>query len=176
MDHSRHLKINTYRNRIGKRRFLSQHLMLRYQNYAATIKILITKAKADYFNSELIRHNGETKKTWKCMNDYLYGKQPNNTSSIDTLVVDGVAITDRYNIANNFNEYFSSIGETTAASGNHCPPLDTNIVGPSSAIDTHLNIPLPTSTDIIKIIDKLKDSYHIGHDGLSNHFIKYFKF
>jgi hypothetical protein len=172
------LKSIRIRNRIGKKRFQSSHSMIRYQNYAATIKTLIAKAKADYFNNELIRYNGESKKTWKCVNGYLYGKHQNNSSDIESLVINGVETNIKQDIANNLNDYFSSIGETTVTANVQNPTVDNNndIKIPSSLSINQLIIPAPNTDDIIKIIDNLKDSYHLGHDGLSNHFIKHFKF
>jgi hypothetical protein len=168
------LKSIRVRNRLGSKRFHSPELMSRYQEYAASIKILIARAKSDYLNSELNRFEGDSRKTWKCVNDYLYGNK-GASRSVNELVVDGDAIVDPIKIANTFNDYFSTLGERTVAAMAHSSTTGDVDITPPFAPSSLLNIPIPNAENIIMIIDKLKNSSHIGHDGLSNYFVKNFK-
>ena len=74
------------------------------------------KAKQDYYEKYFERNWNNIKNTWKGIK-FIISLKP-LASSVPTLLSpdNGDIITNPYNIANTFNNYFASIAETTKQS------------------------------------------------------------
>ena len=65
-------------------------------------------AKESYYKQSFTGHKNDSRRTWQTTNELTSRKS--NTSSIKELIVNGVSINKTTNLANAFNEHFSTIG------------------------------------------------------------------
>ena len=84
----------------------SELLYQQYSNYRKHLKYLINCAKKLYHSKKFEKVQGNDKKTWKLINE-LRGKDKYKSKS--SFLINGSLIKDRRIIANEFNQYFTSI-------------------------------------------------------------------
>ena len=75
-----------------------------------TLKKTITLAKLVYYKNIFDRYKHDIKKTWGIISETLSRSVPNSIS--DTITINGEDCIDRQVIADNFNNFFSTIGES----------------------------------------------------------------
>ena len=86
-------------------------LYSRFKVYRNMLVTLIRISKENYFNKYFSDNVKNLRETWKGIKNIIQMK--NNTDSLPTCILDnGLPITEPSEIANSFNSYFSSIGET----------------------------------------------------------------
>ena len=66
----------------------------------------------DYYDEEIKANANDSKKLWKTLKTTVLPNSSND--SVTALTVDGETVTDSKQIANNFNSFFTSIGEKLA--------------------------------------------------------------
>ena len=69
-------------------------------------------AKESYYKQSFTEHKNDSRRTWQTINELTSRKS--NTSSIKELIVNGVSINKTTDLANAFNEHFSTIGPKLA--------------------------------------------------------------
>ena len=79
-----------------------------YKDYRKILCKLIKSAKKSYYSKKFTNAAGNIKKTWGLINE-LRGKSKSNIKS--SFIVDGNLVTDRRQIADGFNAFFSSIAQ-----------------------------------------------------------------
>ena len=80
-----------------------------YKRYRNVLNLTIRKAKITYFSRSFKKCQSDMKATWRWIRRLL--NQGNSRSHIKSLVVDGRDIVDETEIANSFNNYFSSVAQ-----------------------------------------------------------------
>ena len=85
------------------------------------INRVIKKAKLDYYKNSFARSMKDIKKTWKLLKN-LIGTTP-TSCNISKIVKNGLEITNEKDIANEFNSFFNSIGNSLSTD---LPPSDGN--------------------------------------------------
>ena len=65
-------------------------------------------AKESYYKQSFTGHKNDSRRTWQTTNELTSRKS--NTSSIKELIVNGVSINKTTDLANAFNEHFSTVG------------------------------------------------------------------
>ena len=116
----------------------------------------------------------DTKKLWEVINT-LMGKSTNKHDIIDSLSIDNTIVKEHLKIANEFGNYFSTVGKVFAektlksnkSSDDYISHIDTN--------DKSLFLYLTNQSEITKIIDNLKNKKSSGVDEISNVLIKKLK-
>ena len=90
--------------------------------------------------------------------------------------LDGCVITDKINIANQFNKYFSSIGTKLASQipADKCKYLKDFLHSPVNNVN--LKFKLIDIENTVNSIDSLKTKSSCGHDGLSVKMLKQIKY
>ena len=78
----------------------------RYSEFRKKLKYLINSAKKIYYSEQFDKAYGNSKKTWKLINE-IRGKD--TTKIKPSFLVDGKIVRDRRIIANEFNKYFVSL-------------------------------------------------------------------
>ena len=142
-----------------------------YKQYRDTLKQIKKRGKNEFYNKQCERYKQNSKKLWQLING-VTGKNNDKSSSISYLTVKGVKTYQAKQIRNEFADFFSKIGENLS-----------NSTAPSNhGIDEYMDrIPINKksiflypcdSTEIRIIINKLKDKYSSGYDGISNHLLK----
>ena len=87
--------------------------------YKNRINRIIKKSKLEYYKNSFARSIGDIKKTWKLIKN-LIGSTSTN-SNILKIVKDGSEITNQKHIAEEFNNFFNSIGNSLST---NLPPSD----------------------------------------------------
>ena len=101
--HSRYLRAKD-----PERKQLIYH---RFKIYRNMLVKLIKKSKENHFSKYFSDNVKNLRQTWKGIKSIIQNK--NNAESLPTCIFDkGSSVTDPSQIANTFNSYFSSIGET----------------------------------------------------------------
>ena len=130
-----------------------------YNRYKNILTTTIRKAKRDYYRVAFDERRKDVKSTWKLLNKLILYKKPNE--KVSSISADGRVTEDPSEIAELFNEYFSTVA-TTLESAIPLPNRDptTNINFNEKSIYFY---PVD-SADVIKIVRKLKNSYHGLYD------------
>lgn len=131
-----------------------------YRNYRNMVNRKLDNAKKEYYRSKIKSAFGNSKRVWNVINDLLQGKQ--KTTTIEKLMVNGEAVSNRSTICNEINTFFSSIGQN----------LDKNLPASDLSPLHYLRGSFPSMTltpttpqEITNIINQLKDSCP-GHDNV----------
>jgi hypothetical protein len=85
----------------------------KYIKYRNKLKIILQKAKKEYYQSKFNRAAGNLCHTWKLINNILDKNKSENF--VANFVKDGIIINSPKNIVDNFNEYFVNIGSNLAS-------------------------------------------------------------
>ena len=143
---------------------------LKYTKYRNLLNNLLRSAKKSHITTELEINKFNMKETWKTLNNLL-GRNKKCRLPDFFKGADGNKITDPKEIANNFNDFFTNIGNKLA---DKITPPDNNYVSPLKSKNQQSSIFLnPTNPEeIIKIVKKLKDSNSSGIDNISTKLLK----
>ena len=89
-------------------------LKINLRTYNKILKRNIKIAKSAYYQASFSKYKNDIKGTWSVIKVVL-NKTQNTPDYPDSFKLDGCVITDKINIANQFNAYFSSIGTKLAS-------------------------------------------------------------
>ena len=78
-----------------------------YKEYRNKIARLIKKSKKDFLDKYFQENSNDPRKIWMQLKAHLYNKY-NSRQSCELIVDNGIAISNKTNIANKFNDYFIS--------------------------------------------------------------------
>ena len=84
-----------------------------YKNYRNMLSTLMKKSKQAYYNKYFETNWNNIKNTWKGIKSLISLKTVASSALIALSRDNGNTITNPYDIANTFNNYFASIAETT---------------------------------------------------------------
>lgn len=143
------------------------------QNYNKILKQNIRLAKKLYYMNCFNKYKNDIKMTWKTIKGIL-NKRNQVKEYPEYFTINQKELRDKKAIANEFNGYFINIGVNLARSV-------TAPVGKS--FKDYLTSPVTRSfkfkntevSDVIKVIDNLKNKSSCGTDGLSNKLLKLIK-
>lgn len=74
------------------------------------MKILLREAKKRYYENELTKHQGDPKKQWNLLNNFL--NESSGNSPISEIIYNNISLQQPTSIANAFSDFFSSIPTT----------------------------------------------------------------
>ena len=80
----------------------------KYKKYKNKLIAILHKCEKMYYTNLLEQHKSNLRETWKIIKELLHRQDSNH--NVIPLVINGVTIDDPLMIANNFNNYFPSIG------------------------------------------------------------------
>ena len=129
-------------------------------------------AKKEYYNNEFFKYKRDVKNTWATINNLLCRKK-RKSSHPTQININSKKVTDKKEIAEEFNKYFTSIG----------PVLSDAIPQTAKTHRSYLNKVIlsrfafsPTNNnEIMKIIDIFLPKTSSGEDGLSMKLLKRIK-
>ena len=87
-----------------------------YKKYRNLLSTLMKKSKQAYYNRYFEKYWKNIKNTWKGIKSLISLKTAASSTQTVLSLDNGDTITNLYNIASTFNNYFSSIAETTKKS------------------------------------------------------------
>ena len=133
----------------------------------ATNKYMLMRK--NYFKEKFDMHRNNGKKTWETISEILKNKNK-KTKVTDTFITsNGVPCTDNTDIANNFNIYFTTVGNTLAA---NLPQTDNDPIELiESNPDNFFCIPT-TPEEINNIILHSKSKKSTGFDNIDSYIVK----
>ena len=130
---------------------------------------MIKTAKCKHYHNEFDKYKDNIKKSWQTINEIL-NRDRKATHSPSHTYVNNSKITNKQMMADRFNMYFASIGESLA----------DKIPEPNKSFDKYLQKRILTSfsfhtleqKDVEKIIRNFKPKTSSGSDGISMKIIK----
>ena len=143
------------------------------RTYNKILKRNILLAKQMHYKIKFDKYKNDIKGTWGVIRDIL-NKTHSKKDYPEQFNLNGVHESNRIIIANNFNEYFTNIGEELASK-------ITDPVGKShtdylhSPCESRLNFTTVNENVVAKIIESLKTKSSCGDDGLSTKLLKEIK-
>ena len=111
---SESVKNKLLKNFINKKEaILKEKFRTNYKKYRNFLSTLMKKSKQAYYDKYFERNQNNIKNTWKGIKSLISLKTV--ASNVPTVLSldNGDTITNPYDIANTFNNYFASIAETT---------------------------------------------------------------
>ena len=142
---------------------------VKYKQYKNLFKQCLRSAERDYFSKKLMEKNSSIKDTWKVINTIL--NKSHVQDHIRCLTIDNSRVTDRKEIVQQLNNYFTNIGQS----------LTRNIPDSINKFTYYMDPPkkdtmqlVPTNeTEILSIIKNLKNTSSTGNDDIPSSVIKY---
>ena len=133
-----------------------------FKQYRAELRKSIRKAKRDYYTSIFNRHENDIRKMWGLLNETLnrnIRKQSSHEFSLNNKTT-----SDPEVIANEFNQYFATIGSKLAENIPAAPRFDSYLNNPA---ETVFSFNLISEHNISNLIKKLKNKSSYGYITLS---------
>ena len=147
-------------------------ILSNFKAYKNIIRRSIMHAKRDYYRHAFNRYSTNLQKTWVTINETLNRKKGKRDFPKEFKLTNGYTISEPKEIANVFNDFFVSIG-------------DTGVLNTNRNIDFNQYMPLKTNCTLIfkeitvdntrRIIDSLKPKTSTGVDSVSNKLLKFVK-
>ena len=136
--------------------------------YQRILKNSINEAKRVYHHNLFARYKSDIKKTWSIIKD-TRGKKNVQKKDTSEFIINNKTITNPAEVANEFNKYFVSIGQTLSRNVQSNRSCDEYLVE-----NTNCQLIFnPVNEEMVaKIINQLKNKSSYGHDGISNILIK----
>ena len=92
---------------------LKEEFRTNYKKYRNLLSTLMKKSKQAYYDKYFERNWNKIKNTWKGIKSLISLKTVASNVPIVLSLDNGATVTNPYDIANTFNNYFASIAETT---------------------------------------------------------------
>ena len=133
----------------------------RYKSLRNRVNSVIKTAKSRYYKEQFDSNKGDSRQSWKVINDAL-GRNSKCSKNSDRLLVGDSIVTDPKEIADCFNSYFSNMGKNLASkfveSNEFLTYLPRNI-------KSKFKFKLCTESEIREIIMNLRNAAHC-HDSI----------
>ena len=135
-----------------------------FNTYSKIINKLIKDAKFKYYNHEFDKYKSDIKKTWRTINSILNRNRKVNNFPAYIMTSNG-KISDKQQIANKLNDYFSNIGQSLASKIPKSNKHFSNFL--KTRVLTSFSFNLVMSDDVIKVVNSCKPKTSKGVDGIS---------
>ena len=142
-----------------------------YTRYRNKLTHTIKTAKINHHGNEFDGIRGDTRKIWKKINKMKNNNQKRKSSLPEKLVVNGVEINDKHDIANHLNKHFVEKGPNLASK---LPRTESSIYktlgqrNPYSMVFNDSTIP-----EVVGIVDKFDINKMFGIDNIPAILIKW---
>ncbi len=131
------------------------------------VNSLIRKAQKKYLDEKIQENYANGRKLWEIVNAFINRKQKIG-NSIDYIISHDEKITNRKKIAQEFNDFFSTVGSTLAKKMEH---RDIDTLLPETK-HTKMTFETVTEESVLKIVQGLKNKHSTGFDDISNKLLK----
>ena len=140
----------------------------KYTSYKNIVTHIIRLEKKKYFETRLALYKHDMQNTWKIIKQAM--NLHDKKCDLTKIKFNNELIEDPVNIANVFNNYFSSIGENLARD---IPPSNKQFVDFLDQPNPNSMFLLPTNrNEIISIVSKLHNKKSSGYDGFNSFILK----
>ena len=142
-----------------------------YRNYRNIYNKVVKKSKQLYFQAKFEQAGNNSREVWKVIREATNMKT-NKSSTVESIKVNKILITEQQEIANKFNEFFANIGQHVAASVHPTSKNFKDYLPPASQNSLFLNpVGLFTIIETINAMDKKKST---DINGISIKFLQEF--
>lgn len=140
----------------------------KFKIYKNVYNLVIRKRKKMYFSDELIKCQGNLKKSWDIIREAI-GIKKSAKQSTDELIINNISVRDEKCIANSFNDHFSSIALKLRE---NITPTDRPPDSFLDESDLSFEIPLISPLEIENIVKSLEDKLSLDFSGISMNLVK----
>ena len=140
-----------------------------FNAYKNTLRRLINQAKNKYYSKQFDKNRRNGKKTWHTIDQALHRKIPKSTP--DAIIIDNKLSTDRKEMADSFNTYFSTVCAPSETDNSNMP---THSVYLSNPPNTTFQFEEIDNRTVLQYINNMKPSHCCGHDNISINTLKLF--
>ena len=138
-----------------------------FNAYKSLLRRLINQAKNKYYSKQFDKNRRNGKKTWHTIDQALHRKIPKSTP--DAIIIDNKLSTDRKDIADFFNIYFSTVCAPSEIDNSNMP---THSVYLSNPPNTTYQFEEIDNRTVLQYINNMKPSHCCGHDNISSNTLK----
>lgn len=139
-----------------------------YVNYKTTYNRVIRHAKKMYFDNIINNSENKTRTVWNIINSSIRGANKQIKNDTSTMMINNVEVDNKILIANEFNSYFINLPKSVIKSNQQ----KINNHDMLSIVDESIVLHNVTESEIINVINNLKNSNSTGHDNFSIKIIK----
>ena len=152
---------------------LNMNKFKEYKSYRNILIRTIQAAKRMYYNNIIVQNRSKPDQIWKTIHELVNIKKKTIFSPTKLITDEGKTITDKIDIANNFNEYFANVGINLAKSLKQPKSINTN----ESSNKLHNSFFLtPTNEDeVSSLISMLNNKKSTRHNDINTKCIKFSK-
>ena len=136
-----------------------------YKRYRNTLTKTIRIAKQEYYTKKINDNKKDSKKLWHTLNEVLGRTKKKSNISSSFVINDGCIVNDPSEIANEFNQYFVSIGAKATDTSNIDVSQCLNYL--KGHVSHSMYLKPVEEYEIIEIVRKLKQKKSPGHDSIS---------
>ena len=140
-----------------------------YKNYRNHYNKLIKAAKLLTLNKLIQKNAGNSKEIWRLVNNYI-NKRNLRSEEIQKLIIKDEEITEKREMAEKFNGYFTSIGKELTNNYNTGKYEFKKYLG--EATSQKFKFKEVSQTEVLKTIKSLEPKRSSGYDGVSNLILK----
>ena len=139
-----------------------------YVTYRNKLKMLLRKAEKRYYSSLFQASIGNVRETWKVIGNVLKNKPQHNP--VDFFLINGNRVENKYEIVDQFNKYFASVGTNLASSiPSSLLTFSDYLKSPNTRT---LSLYLTDPSEIINIVQSLSNKQSFGIDNIPTSIIK----
>lgn len=138
-----------------------KHLENQYKSYKNKLNTLITKAKRNYFKMQIERNKSSSKLLWETIKN-ICNQSKSETKISEIKINADEIITDKYEMSNFFNSYYSKLGENYA---NKIKEVK-NIHKMSNVLENTMYLHHTNHEEVKSLIKHLKSKKSPGNDGI----------
>jgi len=138
-----------------------------FKKYRNQLTKIIKLAKYQYYKNKINSNTRNYKNMWNIIRE-ASGYSQNKNNCIKTLEIDGVRVTEASEIAKHFNHFFINVGVDMGKKFVNGNPNLSNI----NRKENTMFIPPIQRSDLILLINKLKNNSSPGRDGITPKVIK----
>ena len=149
----------------------SQQNIIAHKNYKLTLNSNIRRAKTAYFENQFKNSENNPRVMWSKINDLTNNKKKNN-DTIDKLIINNDVITDKEEIASNFNNFFTNIGQNLAENITINKDEQQLYLDGMKNHNCRFKFNMVTLQDLLKLEKSLKPKLSSGPDDIPSKIIK----
>ena len=140
------------------------------KSYNTILKKLIRQAKIQYYAEQFDKNKSNIRHTWSTIKEIL-NKCKNKRDFPSSFTINGQDIDDKYDIANQFNSFFASVGANISGGiiNNGSKTVSSYL---KQRIECSFQFECVGVSDVKKVIQNLASKNSSGHDGISVRFLK----
>ena len=142
----------------------------KYKSYLHVYNKTIKLAKNIHWKNTFANAKSDIKQTWNNIR-YILNKKGNTNNFPQEFLYNGSKLSNEYDIASGFNEFFTNIGPSLASKIKSFPLAATDLLI-SRNIPHSFFLEPTTAIEVSKIIDNLKSKTSTGHDDISPKLLK----